>query len=389
MGPDAWAVLPALLVLADDVVLWSPAATALETAHSPSTAAEARAPFAPSDILNLVEDGAVKIAARQRFIEDKEFRNSPKGWPGQHWHSTFDDAIYKIWKSEERTKPRERRVIAVGDESGYKNADAEIKRRGSAFALAQRLFLKNRIPFSTSERIQRNRERSDDIRWRRQPKLMAIREVLRDAFNHEDARNSTESQLAVQLAPFPTDEFNRIAGVRPTPVQDEPIERKEVVELLKWIGSLKYAGSVPIIKQLRKDSDQRNLLWRLLHTTKSPLSELHDRIADGLSKAGLTEELLGTTGLLMSSSVVSVTSAAASLAVTRPWFCVAGAAAVGGALGTVIPMAGAGARRYSVIPDDAFSATDRWPFLLATGTAQPTRAEIASLLEVLRSAIAR
>jgi hypothetical protein len=70
MGPDAWAVLPALLILADDVVLWAPGATALEKAYSATTAAHLRAPFSPKDVLNLVEDGAIKIAARQRFIED-------------------------------------------------------------------------------------------------------------------------------------------------------------------------------------------------------------------------------------------------------------------------------------------------------------------------------
>jgi hypothetical protein len=214
---------------------------------------------------------------------------------------------------------------------------------------------------------------------------MAVREILRDARNHEDAKVISGAQLSLNLAPFPIAAFNEIAHAKSLQRVQSRLERNDIHELFRWIGSLTYSGDIDTLIALRNNADYRDQFWSLLLTDRHPLSELKARIDDGLSKIGFVAESFGSAPL-QTAGVAGVAIAGVSVAVTRRWINLGGALAVGGAITSALPLAHSEARRLSFIPDDLYSGP-AWPFLLAANSGNPTRNQIHQLVHEITNVL--
>jgi hypothetical protein len=374
LGQGAWELLPVMLLLADEVVLWAPGAAALNAAHL-----QGMSPFGPKDVLSLVEAGVVRIGARSEFIDSEAFRNRSGSWDGQHWFAPFDEAIRSIARSEDLSLPRDRRILRVDRVRGFEWADQQIQGKTPALQIAKRLLRSNRIPIGTRERIERNFAKPTRENWGKHRRLMSIREILRDARNHEDARDDTASDVSFDISPFPVLEFNEMAAASPLKPIETKVQAPEILDFFQWVGSLKYSGDIATLQKIRENPEHREQFWRLLQTDYSPLEGLLETIGNGLPKQSVFETDFGASPIVAGSEVAGVAVAAVGVAVTKRWFTLGGLLASAGFALAAIPPIDEELMREGYLPDTNYRGPV-WPFLLATDTVEPSLTQINQLL---------
>lgn len=373
-----------MILMGDEVVLWQPAARHLIKSHETGAS-----PFGPDVLLSLVEDGIIKIAGRRKLIESPIERNRPGSWEGQHWFEPFDSRIRAIANEDERGQAQDARVILLGDEAGSQFADEQIGLQSPEFHVAKSLVGSERLPLGTRERIGRLKDRQG-VLTDHESSLLSTRAFLRDACNHRDALSAVGADLPIYANPYPLSEFNAIGRVPPVASHNPKLSTPEILDFFGWIASLPGSGSPRALTELAKSKDYRGRLWDLMFT-EHPLAQLRDNIKDGQARGGLLKQAYSTSMPLevmsLASFSVSLGSLAAtyiSLRQTKRWFCQAGLLSVASAALSAAPLAYEGLRRESVIGDDAYHG-EVWPFVLANGTVNPTRAQIRALLENIDS----
>lgn len=432
LGEYGWAIYLTQLVLADEIILWAPAATWLDECYYNRKTS----PINAEMLGMLVKKGHVRIAAREEYILNKEYRNARDRWAGQRWHEphqrkqqNFDDLIKRIYEFDKKTNAHTPRVFTFpigerGEERGYKWADAQISAGSEAFKLAEKLYVADTMPVATRERIGRNvaflksrwspdirrrlesrsmsrprwwRPRKDDIeRWISEPETMTVREILRDARNNEDFRSSVNADWILRWSPYPAYEFDQIAGRPPSAQKRIDFNRQDVRETLRWIAKLEEASNIDVLLKLREDAaPHRELMMDMLKSPIHPLAELKSQIETGLNKKGYFEGAFGYWPIAAACGLASILFAAlgvkASLEVDRRQFLKRIGKGIGYAAGGVVmpPSIALGyqeAKVEGLVPDDAYEGPV-WLNLLAFGTEEAYRDRILGLLDQIIEAL--
>jgi hypothetical protein len=170
-------------------ILWAPSAIVIDKAFEIGHSI-----LSSRDLLGLIEMGLVRIAARERWLTDRNHRQNYR-WDGAKWFSPFDEQVLK-WFKEDIGKPVPRVV-------GFPPQD------GTDWALAQR----NRQDNEAKKRIKRAgfllqegllpdglRERANEV----DSPEKKVDIVLRDIRNTEVARDRLGKPILV-TAPYSTD----------------------------------------------------------------------------------------------------------------------------------------------------------------------------------------
>ena len=84
---DGWRLVPALCALSDELTLWAPSGTLLQSAFENGSA-----PFSPNDLLAAIERGKIRVAAREWWLDGKKLRSrdlEAGEFPGRVWLEGF------------------------------------------------------------------------------------------------------------------------------------------------------------------------------------------------------------------------------------------------------------------------------------------------------------
>lgn len=172
-------------------IIWAPSAFVLDQAFDTG-----RSILSSRDLLRLVDMGLVRIAARERWLTDRSFRDKYR-WEGAKWVSHFDGQVLK-WFQDDSGKPVPR-VVCLPPEDGTdwalaqrkrQDHDPEAKRRIES---ARYLLKKGLLPDGL-------RERANEVYTLEEKENT----VLRDIRNTEVARDNLRKPILV-TAPYSTD----------------------------------------------------------------------------------------------------------------------------------------------------------------------------------------
>lgn len=227
--------LPSTVFIAPTVSVWAPTRHDIAVAHSQGS------PINPRGFLELVERGAVQVMARDWWYEDKKRRNETRR--EARWNWRFDNALRRFAREDENHDPAARRVLIAKPEIGWNWADEQLETPGSvAVAEARsRLFTPHpRLPQGVREKAEREAQ-SALARGKPEAEAQrrALRTVLRDARNHEDAFEDSEAQLPVGPDDH-ADAIPAIAGSEPLSGRAEdlkldPVRLQETLWLIQSI----------------------------------------------------------------------------------------------------------------------------------------------------------
>ncbi len=364
------ALLSPLLLFTRELSVWSPAHAVLEEAfHDKHTN------ISPSGFLDLVEQGHIKVCGREEWLTNGDHRRNDN-WPGAAWIRDFDGRLLKLF--EDDYNGAEKRVSHQPPERGYKVADQIIEVNDVKFEIAKELVEKELVPSGTLDRINRNLIKPDN-RWRSEPELMAARELLRDAVNHEDARSSVRADLTVDFDLFSSAKLGVLADRKPANItnlhhQFSLDKLKEVIALAKSLSGRENEIS---LAKLREDKKERKFLWELLLSEREKRMSLFSQIGRGTPDKDFMSEILGSKipdNLVQSVGLVSAAGVAihaANKGINRREL-LFGVAGLG--VATFSPTRQL-LERNSVIPEGDYSGP-KWMSVFALGHDSPTRKEL-------------
>lgn len=396
LGVGAWQALPAMLLLADEVVLWGPAGNYLKSCHN-----EGHSPFSTKNLLDLVENDIVKVAAREPYLTEPNYR-ARHSWEGQHWLPEFDDAIREVYRNDACLPAEERRVRSLGPETGYPWARKEAENQSEKYRYAVGLYRANRMPQATRERIARDLE--GNIPKEELLEEKAAIEILRDARNNEDVRNELSADLPMSVPGYPIGDF---AFLSDRPIGEysnsEILQLESFRELLKWIASLRHSFDIDVLKRIHMEGkEHRDVFYNLASNTIRPLDMLIQLIELGYKDVSLMDKTLGDTTLSKTDTVLdffgglaAIVSAFQLLAKRDPsltrrkflhlpllW---SAAGTLSGFGASTQQITGGLAEHASLTP--AAYRGPKWPFILQFGTPTPTRAQIEEMIKLLEKVI--
>ncbi|MFZ6011758.1 MAG: hypothetical protein ACOYXT_15555 [Bacteroidota bacterium] len=176
-------LVPSMLMMSEKLVLWGPAPDEIKLYNATHNTL-----LTPKDFLELIESNQISIIAREEWLTSKTYRNNHP-WPQAKWDDTFDGEI-KRWAYEDRDKALEdRRVIVAKKEPGYDSADqflADSANKDKVEKLQNRMATL-KLPRGMVGKLQREKHDHDKLRV-----------VVRDMYNHVDARANAHAQQSVE-----------------------------------------------------------------------------------------------------------------------------------------------------------------------------------------------
>lgn len=239
--------MPLMVYLSGKLVLWSPMASFIDDLH-----AKSKLIFNSNDLIDMIDEGYVQIAARERWITDVKYRNE---MPFHRAHFTdFDFQIKRRHENYKSFLKKNNPVYIVQEEKGKQWAKKTIQskqKRNMRIVELARKYLENIdcIPLGTKEKIVR--VENDEAR---------LIQLLRDAKNTMLAVEETECDILA----FWHDDLNLFATIADEPIKKPQPERgsidtqklKEMCDYFRIFPEIKNAKSFK--KNIKKKGNGRN-----------------------------------------------------------------------------------------------------------------------------------
>jgi hypothetical protein len=203
-GDGGYLALPRMIAMSR-VCLWAPSSAIIKSEHSR---------VSPDAFLRYVDNGAIRVFARRKWIFDSGWRDSQK-WPSARWDTKIDGEIRRICEKDAGLPKDQRRVVAAPEERGYEFADAYLAEHPAEFERWRRILLSKKlsqtIPGGSREAALREAANPD----------LAVRGLLRDAYNHGQAFAFSEADAPL-LTRSMNQAFLRILGGASSLEETEP-----------------------------------------------------------------------------------------------------------------------------------------------------------------------
>lgn len=392
---EAMDVLTFAVLFSDEVVLWAPSASRINEACNHQLK---YTNYNSRDILTCVESGAIRIAGRERWLLDKSWRNG-QAWDYAHWDDGFDSEVRRIAK-EDMGKLSPRVIIASDEDRGYQFADEQLEKAESpAVAAASALVKRGQLPLGTLQRGGRIAGGKVTMA----PDRIFIREVIRDAFNHEWARTLiAKADIPIETSDFPP-EFSAI-GLRkefdPTPHR---VDFDRLIECVQVIGALGDAAHrdgapPPSLAQLAALSRGENIS-KEFSALLSVMQAAGSRKYPGAVRDKIVSQLLaaeskmrdpvsyifgaGLPGHMNACNLAVTVASAATVKLSRRNFVQASASIA--SLAFSWPTAKAAAEWGGISGLSQYDGP-KWPFILRHGVTSPNWEQLSRTIVELRKA---
>jgi hypothetical protein len=364
-----------LIAASDPLVLWAPSSQFLS---DPSVCG-----ISSRDFLNLVENGAVQVVARERWLTDRSFRDGHK-WGPAAWEPFIDGTLENIARedAQRQSDPRKRRVIVAEEESKTEWLPQAREETPAVVAGIARTLIdgsrRGEIPPGTLSTAARAGEEIDD----------RVEVVLRDAHNHAEAIDIAKARTAILLSPresvfsrLVTDLFveseDETEGARGSGFDKEDVVTashlsRELVELLGRLEVLRPSTDIQafVLGQGHPELIRwtRRVMHQLRHVPPQRLEEeMAKELALGLEDAEFTSIPVDVAAIPLVGAIFEALMAPAPLAITNLAF-------------GAYPSLRRGAEQLDLI-DSAYRGP-KWPFRYLFGTG-PRRGRHRDLVELL------
>ena len=195
---EGFRALPVLLLTVEKTYLWSPHAHRIEKSGSF---------FSCDNLVSILQmsNSPLRVMGRKRWLQSEKSRRefaeeSAQNEGVDQWWATwsdFDEALSDLYRAD-RGKPFEdRRVVGVEEERGWKWADEQFDTNAARVERARDLIRAKSLPPGIKEKVERLHVHGGEITDR------MIKQVLRDARNHDDALLESRADLPHEPARHP------------------------------------------------------------------------------------------------------------------------------------------------------------------------------------------
>ena len=217
-GREGWKTFPALCAMSEHLTLWGPSGVELEKANRLRITS-----LGPKDVLDAVNAGKIRIAARESWLQGKSWRlkESADGDEfSRAWLPYFDDEIHRLIGSPN--------IVVMPEEKGMTWAREQAEIRSDRYKAALRLVRSGCIPNGTRDRI----KRLDGTKKHRETEAAKL--ILRDSKNHYDAKVALGANICLDAAALPLWDFLALADDAPTrlPAASKAIYSHERIQAL-------------------------------------------------------------------------------------------------------------------------------------------------------------
>ena len=178
-------ILHRMLAISQPLILWAPTSPLLEIA-------QCRIP--PRNFLRHVEEGRIRVFAREQWLTSRKFRDSHP-FPGARW-TDFDRVLKEICEEDASHPLQERRVVAAPPENGWQWAEEYLADNPGQIAkwnrLARSKAATSKIPVGTLQAA---------VKYAGDDSFRLAQAILRDAYNHGQAIRLSGAQAPFWLSP--------------------------------------------------------------------------------------------------------------------------------------------------------------------------------------------
>jgi hypothetical protein len=381
-GEDGPSLLAPLAIFSNQPVLWSPSGKLLQKSYDSGLTG-----ISPDGLIQLVESGFVRIAARADWLVNGDSRRR-SSWELSEYSNEFDGKILRILE-EDATKPNPR-VVSLGSEQGYQFADQAIEEQGETYQKAKRYVSEDVMPKGTKERV--GRAASSRQLGESETLTVSIRELIRDAKNHADAAFSLNADISVDDNISVATALADIAGRQPSPsgssLYIDEDRFKHAIEFAHRISGKEHISGLLAILA---DERERAQIFELMNSTLPFKAALRSQIVLGKDRGSVFGEIAGEkvgehiSGAVFAGGVALTAYSAApylySKRLNRRSF-LAGLFTSAVGIGSNTDKIENSLERLSFIPEADYNGP-KWYFLLRCGTLGPARDAIEEHLETL------
>lgn len=385
-GSHGWQYLPGLCAMSEQLTLWAPSGAMLQEAYDKQLT-----PYSPTDILDAINAGHIRIAGRENWLDGKAWRSrdlQPGEFYGRKWTDGFDDEIRTLAKTGKSSGPSN--VLIAENERGWEWASEQIDQKTPEFYEARDLLASGQIPLGTAERISRQSGKTDE----------AIKVILRDSKNHYDAKRVACANVSLDATSQPLWLFNGLADKDPPylPKTCTPLSRERIHEVAELLVELSKGAPKINIATIAENRKIQSEIYDLTCSEEQCRFELWQSINNGFKKEHTLMDILGSehTYLAGIALITSFITLAYELSRNknsnlggmsrRDFLFTAGrvsAAGIGMASCLSAPATYL-AKQTNRRPAGSDYAGPAFPYLLAYGTDSPTRAQIERMLAFLK-----
>jgi hypothetical protein len=179
-------ILHRMLAVSQPLILWAPTSPLLETA-------QCRIP--PRNFLRHVEEGRIRVFAREQWLASRNFRDSHP-FPGARWTESFDGVLKEMCEEDASRPLQQRRVVAAPPEEGWQWAEEYLADNpgqvGKWNRLARGKTATSKIPAGTLDAA---------FKYAGDDSFRLAQAILRDAYNHGQAIRLSGAQAPFWLSP--------------------------------------------------------------------------------------------------------------------------------------------------------------------------------------------
>lgn len=179
-------ILHRMLAVSAPLILWAPTSPLLETA-------QCRIP--PRNFLRHVEEGRIRVFAREQWLASRHFRDSHP-FPGARWSESFDGVLKEMCEEDASRPLPQRRVVAAPPEDGWQWAEEYLADHpgqvGKWSRIARGKAAASKIPAGTLQAA---------FKYAGDDSFRLAQAILRDAYNHGQAIRLSGAEAPFWLSP--------------------------------------------------------------------------------------------------------------------------------------------------------------------------------------------
>lgn len=366
-GSAGTAYLPSILALNRSTVLWSPAPALLNHSHNQGSSI-----IGTEELLKLLRKRIVRIIGRRNWF-DRSWRNRAGAWEFAKWQDDFDNEVCAMANEDANEPLSNKRVIVAPDEQGFERAELLLTQAPVLVERLASLLSHRQLPQGILEKAERAR---------RQDRPVEV-QILRDAFNHQQAIIDAGAHSATIPDTFMNTLVALIEGLEPTtaPGNTLPADESCLRDALDLLKAVRAPTSFESLEAFLS-SNARDELVSLLCSNRAAGS-LPDSIIWQIEQATKIRPVLER--LFPSRDPVGYSNSLATFVSTLVSL-LSSNAAVG--LVTLPYQVGKGwLQEHSYVPLEVDKKYKVKPlFQLAIGTDRPRKTEVEALLTTLRRA---
>jgi hypothetical protein len=392
-------ILHRMLAVSQPLILWAPTSPQLETG-------QCRIP--PGSFLRHVEEGRIRVFARERWLASRNFRDSHP-FPGARWTESFDGVLKKMSEEDASRPLQQRRVVAAPPEEGWQWAEEYLAGNPGQVAkwnrVARGKASASKIPAGTLQAA---------FKYAGDDPFRLAQAILRDAYNHGQAIRLSGAQAPFWLSP--ADRMflrvlrdtadpgphvaNRsrgrqtrtapVAHLEHPPVDEAGVEMAaQLLNILRLldIGSPGLHRGKDLDEFLRGEGHREMVAWlsRICGRLKVAEARNLDRAVINALRADLDRAGFSRPLREMIKQPAATAVGAVGIVTTVMGYAIdpSGPLSIAGLFAAAFPVAKELFRSLGYIPADYTGP--QWPFLYAYGS-QATKRNVTRLLNVLSEA---